>query len=244
MVSRKNKILLLQIREQHDPMLLQERKAFAQALGKELETISSLDLLYEQLTSDHLAEVDLVMIGGSGNYSVTSNEEWLFRALDSIRFLFESEKPTFASCWGFQAVARALGGEVITDLGQAEVGSLATFLTPDGKTDRLFGECPDQFFSYLGHQDIVTRLPENAVLLASTEKVENQAITFPGRMFYATQFHPELSRSDLMERVDAYPQYVEKISGLPVHEFEKTIVDAPEMAGLLQRFVQLVEQAG
>ncbi|QDU81710.1 GMP synthase [glutamine-hydrolyzing] [Polystyrenella longa] len=222
-------------------MLMQERRAFADALGIQLDSVASLDLLYEQLRKHHLQEVDLVMVGGSGNYSVTSEDDWLHRALDSIRFLYESRKPTFASCWGFQAVSRALGGTVVTDLNRAEVGSVTTHLTEAGKQDPLFSECADPFYSYMGHQDIVTHLPEEAILLASTDKVENQALTFPNRLFYATQFHPELTRQGLLQRVEAYPQYVEKISGLPYDEFEAQLEDAPEMASLLRRFVGMVE---
>ncbi|MAT14634.1 MAG: aminotransferase [Planctomyces sp.] len=242
MNHRNTRILLLQIREQQDPMLIQERHAFAAALGKSLDSILPLDLIYDELTPAHLREVDLVMIGGSGDYSVTAEADWLYRALDSIRFLYESKKPTFASCWGFQAVSRALGGTVVTDLSRAEVGSIPTRLTEAGRRDPLFGGCPDEFYSYLGHQDIVTQLPPQAELLASTEKVRNQALRFPDRIFYATQFHPELSRAALLQRVNAYPQYVEKITGQSFEEFESTLSDAPEMAGLLRRFVQMVDE--
>ena len=33
---------------------------------------------------------------------------WLPAALDAMVALHETGKPTFASCWGFQAMARAL----------------------------------------------------------------------------------------------------------------------------------------
>ncbi|MCA9038908.1 MAG: type 1 glutamine amidotransferase [Planctomycetaceae bacterium] len=236
------RILLLQIREQSDPMLIQERFAFAEALDLDVETFLPLDLLYEQLTPRHLHEVDLVMIGGSGKYSATSEEDWLYRALDSIRLLYDSRKPTFASCWGFQAVCRALGGSVVTDLNRAEVGSIQTNLTEEGRADRIFGACTDPFYSFLGHQDIVTQLPAEAILLASTDQVENQAITFPDRLFYATQFHPELSRPRFLERVEAYPEYVERIYGISYDEFERGLSEAPEMASLLKRFVKLVQE--
>ena len=68
-------------------------------------------------------------------------------------------KPAFASCWGFQALARALGGEVVTDLVRAEVGTFEIQLTAAGRSDPLFGPLGERFLAQLGHQDVVTRLP-------------------------------------------------------------------------------------
>ena len=61
-----------------------------------------------------------MLIGGSGAYSATGEGKWLDRTLDLLRDLVEASQPTFASCWGFQAMARALGGHVVTDLQRAE----------------------------------------------------------------------------------------------------------------------------
>jgi GMP synthase (glutamine-hydrolysing) len=160
--------------------------------------------------------------------------------MESMRELYEFSKPTFASCWGFQAMARAMGGEVVTDIGRAELGTLKVSLTPEGKRDQVFSGLGDCFLAQMGHQDIVDRLPGDAIRLASTDLVENQAFCFAGKPIYCTQFHPELNRKALMERVRAYPQYIERIAGVTLEEFTARSRDTPESETLLPRFIEHV----
>lgn len=183
---------------------------------------------------------DMVLIGGSGDYSVAEGGPWLEPALDVMRELADFSIPTFASCWGFQAIAKAYGGDVVTDLSRAELGTLMVRLTDEGKRDPLFGELPTEFPAPLGHQDIVDSLPENAILLASTDRVAHQAFRLKGKPIYGTQFHPELRLNALLERVTAYPEYVEKIRGLSIDEFSKLCVETYEVQSLLRRFVAMV----
>jgi GMP synthase (glutamine-hydrolysing) len=189
-------------------------------------------------TVGQLDEVDVVLLGGSGDYSVAKGGQWLPAALAAMRELYELSKPTFASCWGFQAMALALGGEVITDLSRAELGSIEVRLTEAGRDDPLFAPLGDTFLAPMGHQDCVVRLPEGAVLLASSEKVENQAFRFPDKPIYCTQFHPELNRDAFVQRVRAYPQYVETITGEPIEEFARRCRETKATSQLLGRFVQ------
>lgn len=234
-------ILLLQIRNQEDPIRLQEIDCFAELCDVAHDQIQVVNLLNEVLKAEFLAQIDVAFIGGSGDYSVTAEEPWLYRALDSIRTLYDSRVPTFASCWGFQAVSRALGGKVVHDLSRAELGTEPAFLTAAGKQDELFSSLPEQFNCYMGHEDIVDAIPENAILLASTERVAHQAFTFPDRLFYATQFHPELKRETLLDRARNYSRYVEKIAGIPWEAFEAEVEEAIETEQLIPRFMQMVK---
>ena len=77
--------------------------------------IQVYDLLSGVPALRQLNDVDVVLLGGSGDYSVAAGGDWLQPALETMRELYELGKPTFASCWGFQALAKALGGEVITE---------------------------------------------------------------------------------------------------------------------------------
>ncbi len=181
----------------------------------------------------------MVLLGGSGDYSVAAGGTWLPAALETMRELHDWGKPTFASCWGFQAMALALGGAVITDLQRAELGTETIRLTDEGCRDPVFGGLPRQFVAHVGHQDIVERLPRGATLLASTPRVEHQAFCIPGKPLYCTQFHPELTRRTFLERVRAYPEYVERIAGVPYDEFATGCVEAPEAATLIRRCIDL-----
>jgi GMP synthase (glutamine-hydrolysing) len=86
----------------------------------------------------------------------------------------------------------------------------------------------------------VVELPPDAVLLASTELVPNQAFQFAGKPIYCTQFHPELDCAAMFERVVAYPEYVERISGMTLEYFKSSCRATPEANLLLRRFVDLV----
>lgn len=232
--------LLLQIRNADDPMREQEQDCFIQALGCEEAQITFCDLLYGVPDTAVISTSDVVLIGGSGDYSVTSDSSWLDFALDLMRRLHDEAKPTFASCWGFQAMARALGGEVVNDLATAEVGTHTLTVTEAGINDPLFGSLAPRFRGQMGHEDRVNRLPAGAVLLASSEQVENQAYCFKGKPIYCTQFHPELRREALLGRVLTYPQYIERIAGIPPEQFAEMLEDAPETEGLIRDFVQHV----
>jgi len=232
--------LLLQVRNPDDPMRGQEVNCFARGLGTTPERIRVFDLLSGRLTARELAGIDMVLLGGSGHYSVASEGAWLDRALDSLREVHAARKATFASCWGFQAMARATGGRVIKDLERAEIGTHRLYLTEAGKADPIFGPLGPVFRGQMGHEDHVIELPPGATLLASSDRVTNQAYRFDDRPIYCTQFHPELSRNDLLARALTYPEYVDRIARVPMEQFGELIQETPETELLLKRFVQTV----
>ncbi len=238
-VTQVHKFLLVQVRDQDDPMLGQEVDCFSDSLKCDPAQITVFDLLSGCPTIEYLSRFDIVLLGGSGDYSVAEGGEWLPPALQAMRKLYDLGIPTFGSCWGFQAMAAALGGEVITDMSRAELGTVEVCLTDEGLADPLFGCLENCFLAPMGHQDCVIKLPPNSIRMASSHKVQNQAFKIAGKPIYGTQFHPELNRSSLIERVKAYPQYVEAITGDPIDVFvEKCGVT--DLQKLLQNFVQSI----
>ncbi|MCY3615348.1 MAG: type 1 glutamine amidotransferase [Bacteroidetes bacterium] len=234
------KILLLQIRKLDDPMRISEVTAFSDALNCSPEQISAADLINDPPSPEMLRSADLVVIGGAGDYSVPEGGPWLNQALDAMYSLYAKRKPIFASCWGFQAMAAALGGLVITDPQLAELGTLELFLTDEGKKDPIFGKLGTPFLAHVGHQDTVVRLPEGAILLAGTPLVENHAFRMSDAPLYCTQFHSELKVPLLKQRLRAYPQYTEQIAGMPVDELIGTLQETPEANSLMRRFMNHV----
>lgn len=241
-MSQPFRFLLLQVRNPDDPMREHEVQCFMRTLPAVREQIRVFDLLTACPTPDDLEQIDVVLLGGSGHYSATSNEPWIENALAAMRELHELKQPTFASCWGFQAMARALGGRVVKDLSRAEVGTHELQLTDAGRNDPVFGPLGETFLGQMGHEDIVEKLPGNAILLASSTKVRNQAYRLRDAPIYCTQFHPELQRDDLMRRIEVYPEYVERIAGLPVERFPELIDETPQTAQLLPRFLDWLRQ--
>jgi len=233
--------LLLQVRKPGDVMAAHEIRGFAKHLRCQESTIRIHDLISGQPSRASLDDVDAVLIGGSGDYSVVTGGPWLESALDTMRQLHDLSKPTFASCWGFQAFSLALGGSVVTDLDRAEVGSFDLHLTQMGREDPIFSPMGEVFCAQMGHQDIVEKLPEGALCLASSERVANEAFVFPGKPIYGTQFHPELDLSTLLDRLRTYPAYIRSITGLEYDQFVRTCCrESTATEGLLERFARHV----
>lgn len=239
-MNAKCRFLLLQIRNPGDPIREQEVGCFADALQVDRQRVTPWDMLAAVPGRNQLSRHDVVLIGGSGDYSAASEGEWLDRILDSLRQLHDLSKPTFASCWGFQAMARAMGGSVIHDPARAELGTHPIRLTPAGLEDAVFSHQAPEFLAQMGHEDRVVDLPPDAILLGSTDRVENQAYVFQGRPIYCTQFHPELRLATLLARLQAYPRYVESIAGIPFDEFQHRCEDTLETTALLRQFVDHV----
>jgi len=233
------RFLLLQVRNPEDRMRQHEVGCFATCFGCDASRIEVFDLIRGAPSAKLLAEADVVLLGGSGDYSVARGGPWLQAALDAMVTLYETKKPTFASCWGFQALARALGGEVVTDHSRAEVGTVWLQLTPEGETDPVFGPLGKRFQVQIGHEDIVTKLPPQATLLASSDRVENEAFRLEGAPIYATQFHPEIDRQGLIDRLKAYPSYIHLAGADDLEELERITPETPHTVGILTRFLDV-----
>jgi GMP synthase (glutamine-hydrolysing) len=104
----------------------------------------------------------------------------------------------------------------------------------------VFSPLGDLFGGQMGHEDRVSRLPTDAVLLASTDLVENQAYRFRDKPIYCTQFHPELHVEALLERVRQYPEYIHRICGMPPERFGELLSETEGTQLLIRRFVEHV----
>lgn len=157
-------------------------------------------------TTKTLSTYDAIFFGGSGAYSVYDDVPWIH---DSRALLLEVcglDVPTWASCFGFQALALALGGRVVHDVSRMETGATELQLTEAGKEDTLFARLSERFWVQQGHHDHVTDLPESVPLLAVGDVVNAQAFRVPGTNVWASQFHPELTADDVAMRLRFYGQ--------------------------------------
>src|SRR3954464_5270027 len=79
--------------------------------------------------------------------------------------LFDSDVPVFGICYGFQAMAQALGGAV-AHTGQREFGG--TDLTVGGAGGAMFDGLPERQKVWMSHGDCVTAAPEGFTVTASS----------------------------------------------------------------------------
>ncbi len=198
------RFVLLQAREPDDGAREEEFLAFTQRLQVGPEQIRPVDILTEPLGDATIDGADAILVGGSGEYSVLDDDPRIRRFADFLAEQTEDDVPIFASCFGFQALALGLGGEVIHDEDHAEVGTYELELTDDGARDPLFRTLPGQFLAQLGHKDRVFRPPEGVVCLARSPWSPFQAFRIPDKPIYATQFHPELTWVDNKVRFKGY----------------------------------------
>ncbi len=232
---------LLQARDAADLARDEEHAAFAARLSVDPSRIRCVDLLRTELTPGILDGSDALLVGGSGEYSVLDPLPSIRGFIDFLGEVSVSGFPTFASCFGFQALALALGGEVVSDVDRAEVGSYTLSLTDAGRKDPLFGALPPQFIAQLGHKDHVTSLPSGVEHLAGSERSPFQALRVSGKPIYATQFHPELTWKDNRQR---YLRYMSTYGALfgeaEAQERLESHVPGPEANSLLAGFVRTV----
>ena len=234
-------VLLLQARKTDDPVREEEVLSFAARLKIPREQVVPFDLLDSSPTLRLIQKYDALMMGGSGEYYVSKKDLPGFEILQELlQEVVEIGHPTFASCFGFQCLVDALGGEIIHDPENTEVGTFPIQLTLDGQLDPLMGTLPSSFLAQLGRKDRASRLPEGCTCLAFSSRSPYQSFRIGNLPIWAFQFHPELTRDDNRLRFERY------IAGYAAHmsleEQEETLQkfkESPETEELLPRFLKI-----
>ena len=109
------------------------------------------------------------------------------------RTLLEAGVPAFGICYGFQAMAQALGGRV-ERTGQAEYGG--TPLEVVGGESTLFHGLPRQQSVWMSHGDAVSEAPPGFAVVARSTGAPVAAFEDGERRLAGVQFHPEVLHSE------------------------------------------------
>ncbi len=235
----KLRFTLIQCRNPDDPMREQEIQCFRQALNLPECQLTALNIVEENLDIRLLDHTDAILVGGSGDYGVIDGDAFLHPLFEFLGYVCETSFPMFASCFGFQALCQALGGNVIRDAQNKEVGTYELQLTDAGKADPLFGQLPEQFYAQVGHKDRAEKLPNGAVNLASSAKAPFQAYKMENKPIYATQFHPELTMAQNRERFEIYiNNYTNRKTGMDAESIRSSYRESRETHRLLPSFVE------
>ena len=236
------KLLLLQARRPDDPAKEEERASFAARLHLPIEAIVSHDLLQGPPSLEKVVQYSATLIGGAGEFDVSKrNLPYFDLTLQRLREMVDLGHPMFASCFGFQMLVQALGGNIIFDPESAEVGAFELHLTPEAQQDELFSVLPPVFMAQLGHKERAELLPPGVINLASSERVAYEAFRVPGKPIWATQFHPELTREENLQRFQRYLDIYAKL--FTEEEIRQTLANfrpSPETEKLLPRFLELI----
>jgi GMP synthase (glutamine-hydrolysing) len=106
--------------------------------------------------------------------------------------LFTAGVPVLGLCYGFQAMARALGGEVAPD-GTREYGR--TELAVADEAGALHAGLPARHPVWMSHGDSVVRAPEGFTVTAASERAAVAAFEDRERRLAGVQYHPEVGHS-------------------------------------------------
>ena len=131
------------------------------------------------------------IVATGGNYSANDTEPWLAPEMEFLARADAAQLPVIGICLGSQVLARALGGEVAPMEGGIELGWHEVALTPAGAEDPLYAGIAWTSMQFHWHQDQVTKMPEGARVLATSERCQTQAWAC-GLRTYGFQYHPEV----------------------------------------------------
>ncbi|ORV90272.1 GMP synthetase [Mycobacterium interjectum] len=133
--------------------------------------------------------------------------------------LFDLDVPVFGICYGFQAMAQALGGTV-AHTGTSEYGR--TELKVLG--GELHSGLPDIQPVWMSHGDAVTAAPDGFDVVASSAGAAVAAFENRGRRLAGVQYHPEVMHTPHGQQV--LSRFLHDFAGLGAHWTAANIADA------------------
>lgn len=171
-----------------------------------------------------------------------ADDERVTRMIELSRRAYEIGLPQFGSCWGIQLAVFVAGGEIKPNPRGREMGvARKIHLTPEGRNHPMYRGKPTVFDGFISHDDEITRLPENALWLASNDftRIQAVSVTYKKGIFWATQYHPEydlheiarltiareekLTRQGFFRDHDDMVQYVERLEALASEPHRKNL---------------------
>ncbi|WP_375540047.1 glutamine-hydrolyzing GMP synthase [Nocardia sp. BSTN01] len=133
--------------------------------------------------------------------------------------LFDLDVPVFGICYGFQAMAQALGGTV-AHTGTREYGR--TELNIDGGV--LHGGLPTVQPVWMSHGDAVTDAPAGFEVTGTTAGAPVAAFEDRARRLAGVQYHPEVLHSPHGQQV--LSRFLHELAGIPAAWTPANIADA------------------
>ncbi len=238
------RILLMQIRDEPDTRR-EELESFALYSGLQPQQFDILNLFDTPVFDQSVLDgYDALYVGGSSEASVLEPENYPFviPAQELLRQCIDRKLPVFASCFGHQLAVMALGGQIIRDERDFEMGSIPISLTEAAATDPLYHDVADGFLAISVHRERNIELPPGCIQLAYTGACSH-SFRVEGAPFWTTQFHPEVDLRVLIERLTLFKEKYTDGDG-HLQQVLDSAQETPESNNLLKKFVDRVLIAG
>ena len=133
--------------------------------------------------------------------------------------LFAAGVPVFGICYGFQAMAQALGG-VVAQTGSREFGRTELTVTEPGT---LFAGQPVVQAVWMSHGDSVAKAPPGYLVSARTAGAPIAAFENPQARCAGVQFHPEVLHTDHGQAILTH--FLHDLAGIAPNWTTDSIVD-------------------
>ena len=178
--------------DQHDKILIVD---FGSQVTQLIARRVREEGVYSEIVPFHLAEAafasmrpkGVILSGGPNSVTAATSP----RAPDSI---FAAGVPVLGICYGQQAMAAQLGGEVEgghhAEFGRADIEILA-----DSALFRGVWHRGERYPVWMSHGDRVTKLPEGFSTYAISANAPFAVVADEARHFYGVQFHPEVAHT-------------------------------------------------
>ena len=184
------------------------------------------------------------IIAGGSPFDVSEDEGNKSRVQKNVERFFdelfdqviEGDIPFLGACSGNGLLGRYCGTPISGKYAEG-IGTSMVSLTDEGMSDPLLEGLPDQFQVMVGHKEACDVLPDNCVLLLTSEPCPIQMFRMKQNI-YATQFHPEADSDEFIVRVHTYKHY----GYFAPEEADELIeamkeIDTPWPKEILRRFI-------
>ena len=154
------------------------------------------------------SKVDALLISGSP-VSVYERLAWSVACSEWIAKVWARQVPILGICYGHQLLADALGGEVKASPNGREMGAIRVSQCGN---DALFNDLGSEFEVWQTHIDEVSRMPDQAKIIATNEHSKVQAMTI-GDHCRSVQWHPEMNREIMSHYVQERQEVIDAAWG-------------------------------
>ncbi len=106
--------------------------------------------------------------------------------------IFNLGIPVLGICYGFQLMAKLLGGEVVS--GKKEYGPAKIRIT--NNESRITNKLPEQFTGWMSHGDEIVKLPDGFEVVGESNHVPYAISQNLKKKIYGLLFHPEVEHTE------------------------------------------------